>query len=92
LHKGGDETTILATVSGGFNGAGDALGNAMVMAAAEEMLEHHKENARILRLLVNELHGRIEAGKLAAVATCLGRSESAVAKATGTIAVSQDDH
>jgi hypothetical protein len=51
--------------------------------AAPEMLAAHEENARILRFLVNELQGRIEGGKLAALAHCLDRSADAVKAATG---------
>jgi hypothetical protein len=51
--------------------------------AAPLMLKAHEENARILRFLVNELQGRIEGGKLAALAHCLDRSADAVKAATG---------
>lgn len=39
----------------------------------------HAENARILGFLVNELQGRIDGGKLAALSLCLDRSNAAIA-------------
>ena len=57
--------------------------NARLIAAAPDMLDVHTENARILRYLVNELQGRIEDGKLAALHGCLDRCDAAIAKATG---------
>ena len=41
--------------------------------------EAHAENARVLGYLVNELQGRVEAGKLGALALCRGRSCAALA-------------
>lgn len=55
--------------------------DARLIAAAPDMLEAHEENVRILGFLVNELQGRIEGGKLAALAGCLDRARAALAKA-----------
>ncbi len=74
--------------SGKFPGTGhtkqkpEREANAHLIVAAPEMLAAHSENARVLRLLVSELQGRVEGGKLAAIALCLGRSNDAIAKAT----------
>jgi hypothetical protein len=56
--------------------------NARLIAAAPDMLADHQENARVLGFLVNELQGRIDGGKLAALCACLNRSNAAIAKAT----------
>ena len=47
------------------------------LTALIEAREAHTENARILGYLVNELQGRVEAGKLAAVVACWNRSKAA---------------
>jgi hypothetical protein len=51
--------------------------------AAPKMLAAHEENARILGFLVNELQGRVDGGKLIALAQCLARSRAAIEAATG---------
>jgi hypothetical protein len=57
--------------------------NARLIAAAPDMCDDHKENARILGYLVNELQGLIPEGKLAALELCRVRAERSAAKATG---------
>jgi len=51
------------------------------LAEAARLREAHAENARLLGLLVNDLQGRIEGGKLAALAQCWERA--ALAKEAG---------
>ena len=50
---------------------------AEAITALIEAREAHTENARILGYLVNELQGRVEAGKFAAVVACWTRSKAA---------------
>lgn len=59
-----------------------SIEDARLIAAAPDLLAAHVENARILGFLVNELQGRIEGGKLGALALCLERSIAAIARAT----------
>lgn len=61
-----------------------AQADAYLIASAPELVAAHQENARILGFLVNELQGRIEGGKLGALAGCLDRSSAALSKALGT--------
>ena len=77
-----DDETIAWTTSKASAREQDEA-NARLIAAAPDMLDGHTENARVLRYLVNELQGRIEGGKLAALHGCLDRSDAAIAKATG---------
>ena len=56
---------------------------ALEAGVVKDMLELHKENARILGYLCDELQGIVEAGKLGALSKCCDRSLSAIAKATG---------
>lgn len=60
--------------------------NAALIAAAPDLLAEHVENARILGFLWDELQGRVEAGKLAAIGNCLRRCTDVIAKAAGDAA------
>jgi hypothetical protein len=51
--------------------------------AADDLLDGHEENARVLGYLASELQGLIPAGKLAALDQCHARSLAAIAKARG---------
>lgn len=73
----------IAHFSGGSNAAQHQKANARLIAAAPDMCDDHKENARILGYLVNELQGLIPEGKLAALELCRVRAERSAAKATG---------
>lgn len=55
--------------------------DARLIAAAPDMLEAHYENVRCLTMLLNELQGRVEAGKLAVIQTAINRSIDVIAKA-----------
>ena len=54
-----------------------------LIAAAPDMCADHKENARFLGYLVNELQGLIPEGKLEALELCRVRAERSAAKSTG---------
>ena len=60
-------------------------GHGRILAALEpdagvaELVEAHRENARVLSHLHNELQGRVDAAKLAALFECLARSTAALA-------------
>ena len=56
--------------------------DARLIAAAPEMLDAHNENIRLLKLLIHDLQGRVEGGKLSALITILDRSQDVVKKAT----------
>ena len=51
----------------------------MSIRELREAVEAHRENARVLGLLHNELQGRIDAPKLAALFECLARSTAVIA-------------
>lgn len=57
--------------------------DAQLIFAARDMLSDHKENVRLLSLVIHDLQGRVEGGKLAALQQCLDRSKASVAKAEG---------
>ena len=59
----------------------DAEQSARLISAAPDMLEAHYENVRCLTMLLNELQGRVEAGKLAVIQTAINRSIDVIAKA-----------
>jgi hypothetical protein len=78
-------TVPVATVGGSAWHLGKevATANAHLIAAAPDMLAAHQENARLLSLVIHDLQGRIDGGKLAALQQCVDRSRAAIAKATG---------
>jgi len=59
----------------------ECAANARLIATAPDMLEGHKENVRCLTMLLNELQGRVEGGKLAVIQTSINRSINLIAKA-----------
>jgi hypothetical protein len=60
-----------------------AEADARLIAAAPDMLAEHEANARLLALVIHDLVGRVERGKLAALQQCLDRSNEVIAKARG---------
>lgn len=58
--------------------------NARLISAAPDMLADHQENARLLSLVIHDLQGRVEVGKIAALSQCLDRSRAAIKKATAS--------
>jgi hypothetical protein len=52
-------------------------------ALMDELVEAHRENARVLSHLHNELQGRVAAEKLEALFGCIVRSTAALAKIGG---------
>lgn len=78
FHQPIADCSITGTV---FRHEGPA--NARLISAAPDMLADHQENARLLTLVLHDLVGRVEAGKLAAINQCLERSRKSIAKATG---------
>lgn len=77
--KGDDLGDYLAYVGNRTNDFGAA--NATLIAAAPDMLADHQENARLLALVIQDLQGRVDGSKLAALTQCLDRSRAAIAKA-----------
>lgn len=59
--------------------------NARLIAAGPDMLKAHQENSRLLKLVIHDLQGRVEAGKMAALQICADRSDEATRKATGAL-------
>lgn len=47
-------------------------------ALMDELVEAHRENARVLSHLHNDLQGRVDVAKLAALFECLARSTAAL--------------
>ena len=46
-------------------------------AKVKSLADDHAENARLLRLVIHDLQGRVEAGKLAALVQCADRAQAA---------------
>lgn len=64
-------------------GRDEMIANAYLIAAAPDMYSRHEEDIRILGYLLNELTGRVEAGKLAALEKMRDSKVALLAKARG---------
>lgn len=61
---------------------GDKAALDAATARAERMREAHAENARLLALVIDDLQGHVEGGKLSALMQCLERARAALGDRT----------